>query len=196
MDLLESRYKALDDHYQRTAMGSLIDQLKRKIAARRGKYMQQASDVADTELATTVLSAWTQVFWEQDGHLQEVLTREGVLARMARENYSAETVRTKFIIRVAPLNRSIHIGQQTDTYLVTFPTNKGNKLLRELDIAHIIVSFPDEELLALLSLSHYVSMPYQVEEEAVAPQLGPVPTDDPTNSNNGVTHEVDDDANV
>ncbi len=167
-DLLESRYKALDYHYQHTAIGDLISQLKSRIAVHLSKNKKQTQDKADTELATAALAAWTQVFWERDKQLQDVLTQEGVLARMMRKNYSPETMRAKFIIRVAPLNRSLYIGQQTDTYLVTFPANRGSKLLRELDMAYIPVKFPDEELLALLSLSHYVSMPYKIEEEPVA----------------------------
>ena len=66
----------------------------------------------------------------------------------------------------------MYIGQQTDTYLIAFPSNRGTKLLRELDIARVSVDFPDEELLALLSLSHYVAMPYKVEETPTL-QLGP-----------------------
>jgi hypothetical protein len=170
-DLLESRYRALDYHYRYAVMHNLLDQMKSKVAIRMGKNKKQPQDKSDVELATAAIVAWAEVLWEHDEQLKEVLTQEGVLARMERQGYSPETTRTKFIIRVAPLNRSMHVGQQTDTYLITFPTNKGSKLLREMDIARITVNFPDEELLALLSLSHYVSMPYKIEEESVA-QLG------------------------
>jgi hypothetical protein len=44
-------------------------------------------------------------------------------------------------------------------------------LLRELDIARVFVDFPDDELLALLTVSHYVAMPYKVEETPTL-QLG------------------------
>jgi len=169
IDLLESRYRALDYHYQHAIMRNLISQVKNKIATRMGK--KQLHPEADPELATAAITAWTQVLWEHDEQLKGVLTQEGVLARMERENYSAETMRTKFIIRVSPTSRSMHIGQQTDTYLIAFPTDKGSGLMRDLDIARITVNFPDEELLALLSLSNYVSMPYKVEEVAIA-QLG------------------------
>ena len=175
IDLLESRYKALDYHYQHALIRNLISQVKNKIATRMGK--KQLHHEADAELATTAITAWTQVFWEHDEQLKGVLTQEGVLARMERENYSAETMRTKFIIRVSPISRSVHIGQQTDTYLIAFPTNEGSRLIRELDIARITVNFPDEELLALLSLSNYVSMPYKVEEEPMV-QLGSGQTND------------------
>jgi hypothetical protein len=194
-DLLESRYKALDYYYQHMAIGDLIGQLKSRIAVRLSKNKKQTQGEADTKLATAALAAWAQVFWERDEQLQDVLTQEGVLARMMRKNYSPETMRAKFIIRVAPLNRSLYIGQQTDTYLVTFPTNKGSRLLRELDISCIPVKFPDEELLALLSLSHYVSMPYKIEEEPVAQaQLESASsTNDLTKSDDSTTDGAEDD---
>jgi hypothetical protein len=168
--MLERRYKGLDYHYQHVLMRNLIEQVKVKFASRISKKKGLAE--TDVELATNAMTAWIQLLWEHDEPLQELLTREGVLGRMERENYSPQTMRTKFIIRTAPVNRSMHIGQQTDTYLIAFPSNRGTKLLRELDIARVSVDFPDEELLALLSLSHYVAMPYKVEE-AQPPQLGP-----------------------
>src|SRR5579875_2128382 len=180
-DLLESRYKALDYHYQHAVIRNLIDQVKSKVAIRLSKNRKQAPGEIDTALAVTALTAWAQMLWEHDEQIRQILTQEGVLARMEHEHYSAETMRTKFIIRVAPLSRSLHFGQQTDTYLITFPTNKGSRLLRELDIASITVNFPDEELLALLSLSHYVSMPYKVEEEPVL-QLEPAADNNSVNS--------------
>ena len=170
VDILEKRYKGLDYHYQHALMRNLIQQVKVKFADRVSKKKGQAE--TDVELATDAITAWAQLLWEHDEPLLELLTQEGVLARMERVNYSPQTMRTKFIIRAAPVNRSMHIGQQTDTYLIVFPSNKGTKLLHELDVARVSVDFPDEELLALLSLSHYVAMPYKVEE-AQTPQLGP-----------------------
>ena len=169
VDMLEKRYKGLDYHHQHIQMRNLIEQLKVRFASHSNKKRNQAE--MDIDLATSALSAWIQLLWEYDEPLQDLLTQEGVLARMERENYSLQTTRTKFILRTAPVNRSMHIGQQTDTYLIAFPSNKGLKLLRELDIARVSVDFPDEELLALLTLSHYVAMPYKVEETP-AVQLG------------------------
>ncbi len=180
VDMLEKRYKGLDYHYQYVLMRNLIEQVKVKFASRTNKKKGRAE--MDVELATGALTAWIQLLWEHDEPLKKLLTREGVLDQMERENYSPQTMRTKFILRTAPVNRSMYIGQQTDTYLIAFPSNRGTKLLRELDIARVSVDFPDEELLALLSLSHYVAMPYKVEETCTL-QLGP----GHSNSTAGVT---------
>jgi hypothetical protein len=180
IDMLEKQYKGLGYHHQYVLIRSLIDKLKVKFASRTNK--KRGHTEIDFELATDAMTAWIQLLWGHDEPLQELLTREGVLAHMERENYSPQTIRTKFILRTAPVNRSMHIGQQTDTYLIAFPSNKGTKLLRELDIARVFIDFPDEELLALLSLSHYVAIPYKVEETCTL-QLGP----GHSNSTAGVT---------
>ncbi len=171
IETFEKRYSGLDQHYQDTSMRNLLELTKTKFAnnVSRGKKLIEA----DVELATKAMNTWSQIQWRKDDKLQQLLIKEGVLAHMERENFAPETIRTKFIIRTAPVNRSLRIGQQTDEYLILFPSTKGTKLLRELDVARVDVDFPDEELLALLSLSHYVSLPYEVKEETPAlPSLG------------------------
>ncbi len=162
---LEKRFKALDQRYQNIQISNLLLQIKNMFSAKMGT--RRAQSQVDTNQAVTALTAWTQTFWENDQHLQDLLTLEGVVARMEHRNYEAQTVRTKFIIRSAPTSRSISIGQPRDAYILVHPSAHNSRLVRNLDIPGREISFPDDELFALLSLSYYVAQPYEVQEEPV-----------------------------
>lgn len=158
--VLEERFEELDYHYRYDLMKSLLERIKQRYSA----HISKRSAEMDTLLGEDAVTAWVQVLWEQYEPLRTQLVSEGVVTRMERLGYKAQTVIEILNIRATIVGRPMRVGQQAVAYPFLFPQEKELQLLREMNIAGRCLPFPDREVFAALSIIPYAAQPYRVQE--------------------------------